>query len=207
MDYKQSKNFFSKTYLRNLMILAVCGAALILLMAVVWWFLWEYIPDLVSEILMVVGAAMIIASITMRPKEKYLMEQIEEQIPTFRQDTADKLKLPSDFDDESLTLWGFCEGNTQKVTKTGKILTDRIQISVLYLKKNDLYIRTERLCLTADERSVMDYSLPLAETRLTVSEDETSLICQSGEETVVLSIREKDYNLEQYLELVAHKQR
>lgn len=206
MDYKRNQKFFSKTYPRNLIILAICGALLIILMSIVWWFLWEYVPDLVSEALIIVGAAMIIASITMRPKEKYLMEQIEEQIPTFRQDTADKLKLPSDFDDESLTFWGFRQGNTQKVTKTGKILTDRMQISVLYLKKNDLYIRTESLCLTADESSVEVYSLPLSDLRLTVSEDETTLTCQSGEDNVVLPIREKDFNLEQYMEKIAHRQ-
>lgn len=206
MDYKRNKNFFSKTYAKNLNILAICGAALILLMVVVWWFLWEYIPDLVSEILMVVGAAMIIASITMRPKMKDLTEQIEEHIPVFRQETADKLKLPSDFDDESLTLWGYQEGNFEKITKSGQKITDRVQYSTLYLKRSDLYIRTERLCLTADERSVMDYSLPLADLRLTVSEDETSLICQSTGETVVLPIQEKDYNLEQYLDKLAHRQ-
>lgn len=207
MDYKRNKNFFSKTYTRNLNILAICGAALILLMAVVWWFLWEYIPDLVSEIFIILGAAMIIASITMRPKMKDLTEQIEEHIPEFRQETADKLKLPSDFDDHSITLWGYLDGNFEKVTKSGQKLTNRVQYSTLYLKRSNLYIRTEKLCLTADEGSVLDYSLPLADLHLTVREDEKSLICESGKEKVVLPILEKDYNLEQYLELVAHKQR
>lgn len=203
MDYKRNKRYFSPTYKRNLTVLAVLGIVLAAVCLIVWWYIFWHV---IFEILTVVFIAMAIGAFTMRPKDGYLIEQIEEKIDEFRSATADKLKLPDDLDDNSLIVWGFCPGNVQKQVKN-EIRTDRVCYSMLYLKRSELYIRTRRLGLTAEEESVEEYRLPFGNLQVSFSDDEKTLIFTEKDQTVELPIRDKDYNLEQFLEKLAHRQR
>lgn len=203
MDYKRNQKYFSPTYKRNMTILAILGIALAAVSYIVWWYILYYV---IFEILIVVFIGMAIAGFTMRPKDGYLIDQIEEKIDEFRSATADKLKLPADLDENSLVVWGFCPGRAEKQVKN-EIRTDRVCYAMLYLKRGELYIRTRRLGLLAEEESADEFRLPFEDLQSAFSDDEKTLIFTAKDQTVELPIRQKDYNLEQFLEKLAHRQK
>lgn len=202
MDYKRNKKYFSPTFKRNMIILAVLSIVLAAASYVVWWYILYY--EIIAA-LIVVFAGLAIAAFSMLPKDSYLLDQIEEQIEPFRTATADKLKLPSDLDDNSLVFWGFCPGTAEKAVKN-EVRTDRVCYSMCYMKRSELYVRTRRVGLLAAEESVEEYHLPFDSLTTSVSDDEKTLVLTDSKQTVELPIREKDYNLEQFLEKIAHRQ-
>lgn len=196
MDYKRNKRYFSPTFKRNMTILAVLGIVLAVASYFVWWYILYY-P--IFEILIVIFAAMGIGAFAIRPKADYTQNQIDEQLTAFRADTTEKLKLPADFDDNSLLVWGYCPGTVEKMTQNG-VQTDRVCASVLYLRRSELYVRTRRFGLLAEEEAVEEYHLPYDALQFSVDEIQKQIRFASGDQSVTLHIRDKDYNLDQFLE-------
>lgn len=203
MDYKRNKRYFSPTFKRNMTILAVLGIALAVVSFIVWWYILYYA---VFEILMIVFIAIAIGAFAMRPKEDYTQSQIDGQLTQFRSDTAEKLRFPSDFDENSILVWGYCPGTVEKPVKSG-IQTDRVCSSVVYLRQSGLYIRTRRFGLLAPEDSVEEYHLSYGGLTAAVADDGMSLTFSGGGQSVSLPIRDNDYNLDHFLEKLNRRQK
>ena len=203
MDYKRNKRYFSPTFKRNMTILSVLGIVLAVASYIVWWYILYYV---IFEILIVIFVAMAIGAFAIRPKADYTQSQIDEQLTQFRTDTVEKLKLPSDFEDNSLLVWGYCPGTVEK-TVGNSVQTDRVGVGVLYLRRSELYVRTRHFGLLAEEDSVEEYHLPYDGLQTAFSEDGKTLTFSSGDQSVILPIREKDFNLEQFLEKLDRRQK
>lgn len=199
MDYKRNKQFFETGYSRKLTILTVCGAVLAPLALFVWWYI--YYSNFVL-LFALIGAAMVIGAISIRPKAKDIDEQIDNARKAFADGTAEKLKYPDDFEENSLTLWGFIEGTVDKTLKSGEKYTDLVKFSSLYLRKSTLYLRTETLSLVEGGSTVTEDSLTLA--GMTVKTDEAALCLHltTTEESINLPVQSVDYPLEEFIEKV-----
>lgn len=203
MDYKRNKRFFDPGFTGKLKILAIIGALVTLIFMALWYFVWiSSIVDALFTIGAIIGIGMIVGAISIRPKLKDITDQIENAGQVFTDDTAEKLKFPNDFGDNSHSVWGFCEGTVEKTLKNGDKLTDRVEFTTLYLRRSSLYVRTQVLSLTEESSTVTDYSLPLA--GMTVKADETAhcLLITTLEDSLLVHIRALDYPLEEYIEKI-----
>lgn len=91
MDFKRNTRYFSQTFARNLTILSIVGGALAVVCGLVWWYIYLGGFAILVEIAAIAGVAMLIGSISIRPSEKYLFEQIE----TARKQFARMRSMPS----------------------------------------------------------------------------------------------------------------
>lgn len=199
MDYKRNKRFFEAGYSRKLTILTICGALLAPLALFVWWYI--YYSNFVL-LFALIGAAMFIGSLSIRPKAKDIDDQIDTARKAFSDSTAEKLKFPDDFEENSHAVWGFTEGTVEKTLKNGEKYTDRVKFASLYPRRSTLYIRTESLSLIEEGSTVSEYSLPLA--GMTIKADETTLclLITTPEESLTLPVQSVDYPLEEFIEKV-----
>lgn len=200
MDIKRNKRFFDPTFSRKLIAVAVCGAALTLICLTVWWYIW--ISSLVSTLLTIgaiIGVGMIIGAISIRPKAKDISDQVENARTAFRDSTAEKLNFPNDFDEDSLLLWGFINGTAEKTLKGGEKYTDRVQFALLYLKRSQLYVRTEICSLTDESNVTNEYALPLSGMTLSVDESSRTLTIHTPDELLTIALYAVDYQLEEYI--------
>lgn len=197
MDYKRNKHFFTPGYSRKLNVLTVCGGVLALLGLFVWWYIWYRIYIFLIAL---AGIATVIGALSIRPKAKDVADQIETARKAFTDTTAEKLKYPDDFEENSLAVWGFCEGTTEKILKNGETYTDRVAFALLYLKKSTLYVRTEVVSLLHEEASTADYSLPLSDMKISIDEASPALIIASTDESLILPVQAIDYSIEQFME-------
>lgn len=196
MDYKRNKRLFDDSFSRKLTVLAICGAVIAPISLIVWWYIWY---SNIMVIAAIIGVGMVIGAVSMRPKVKDVNDQIDDAHKNFYDGTAEKLKYPNDFEEDSLSLWGFIEGNSQKILKSGEKLTDRVQFTLLYLKRSQLYVRSEICSLTEDATSVNEYNLSLAGMTVSVDAPSFTLTIVSKEETINLPIQAVDYQLEEYI--------
>ncbi len=196
MDIKRNIRFFSEKFSRNLTVLAVCGALLAVLCGLTWWFFWSAIY---IEVGIFIGIAMVIGAVTMRPKAKDLIDQVDTARKEFYDNTADKLKYPSDFEEDSLLVWGYISGKAEKMLKGGIRITDRVQFSLLYLKRNSLYIRTETCPLTEEGKTVDEHQLPLAGLKIEADQQTCLLTFTAQDQLLQLPIQAIDYPLEEFI--------
>lgn len=199
MDYKRNKRFFEAGYSRKLTVLTICGAVLAPLALFVWWYI--YYANFVL-LFALIGAAMVIGAISIRPKAKDIDEQIDNARKAFADGTAEKLKYPDDFEENSLTLWGFIEGSVEKTLKNGEKYTDNVKFSSLYLRKSTLYLRTETLSLVEEGSTVTEDSLPLAGMTVKADEGSRRLLITTPELAINLPVQSVDYPLEEFIEKV-----
>lgn len=205
MDYKRNKRYFSPTFKRNMTILAVLGIVLAVLTFIFGWYFY-LLPNFISEPLIAIFIAMGIGAFAIRPKSDYTQNQIDEQMTAFRAETADKLKLPADFEDNALPVWGYCPGTVEKATGSG-VQTDRVCTSILYLRRSELYVRTRCFGLLAPEDSVEEYRLPYDGLKTSVADDGKNVSFTSGDQSVSLPILNRDFNLDQFLEKLDRRQK
>lgn len=196
MDYKRNKRLFNDRFNRKLTILAICGAVIAPLCLIIWWYFWY---SSVMVILAIVGVGMVVGSVSMRPKAQDLIDQIEDLRKTFIDSTSEKLKFPSSFEDDSLSVWGFIEGTTSKTLKNGTTLTDSVQFSTFYLKRTHLYIRTDIISLTEERNSSNEDTLPLSDMTISVDEETLSIKVATPEKSLTLPIHAYDYTIEEYI--------
>lgn len=200
MDIKRNKRFFDPAFSKKLTLAAVLGIILALIFLALWWYIW--ISSIVSSLFTIgaiAGVGITIGALSIRPKVKDVNEQIETAVQALKDATAEKLKFPNDLDENSLTVWGFIEGTTEKTLKNGEKYTDRIQITSLYLKRNHLYIRCEVCSLLEEVSVISECTLPLAGMTVSINESQNTLTITSTEETVAVAIRSVDYQHEEFI--------
>lgn len=196
MDYKHNKRFFDPNFSKKLTVLAICGGVIALLCLFIWWYIYYSNLFVVAA---VIGVGMLIGAVSMRPKAKDIADQIDDMSKQFHDASAEKLKFPSDFEESSLSIHGFVEGNSEKVLKSGQKLTDSVQFSTLYLKYSQLWIRTMTASLVEERNSEETYSLPLQGMEVAADEAAHTLTVKSSEGTLILAIEALDYTLEEFL--------
>lgn len=203
MDYKRNKHFFDPGFSRKLTIIAICGIFLALVFFALWWYIW--ISSIVSTLFtigVIVGAGMTIGALSIRPKAKDVTEQIDSARKTFVDTTAEKLKYPDDFEENSLSVWGFREGTTAKTLKNGEKYTDCVEFASLYLRRSTLYARTEIVSLLKEDISTAEFALSLASMEIKADESTLTLLITSTDESLIIPIQAIDYSLEQFIEKV-----
>lgn len=200
MDYKRNKRFFDPGFERKLTAIALCGAFLTVLFLALWWYIW--ISSIVSTLFTIgafIGIGIVIGAVSIRPKVNDINEQIDIARQAFIDATAEKLKFPNDFEENSISVWGFTDGSIEKTLQNGHKYTDHVMFASLYLKRNQLYIRTEVCSLIEDDRTLNEYALSLAGMTLSADESTHTLTITANEETLTLAIQSIDYLLEEYI--------
>lgn len=206
MDFKRNKRFFSDSFGRKLTVITICGVLLAVLGLALWYFVW--ISSLVSNLFTIsaiIGVGMCIGAISIRPKVKDITDQIDDARLRFIDSTAEKLNFPNDFENDCHLVWGFLEGNAEKKLKSGEIFTDRLQFTALYMKRSQLYVRTECCSLIEDGSDVNEYALPFAETTISADASSLTLTITSPEVSLTIPLQAVDYQLEEYIAKV-HRQ-
>lgn len=204
MDFKRNTRYFSQTFARNLTILSIVGGALAVVGGLVWWYIYLGSFAILVEIAAIAGAVMLIGSISIRPSEKYLFEQIETAEKQFREEALDTFKNPANAEDCTRLVWGFSEGTAKKTTKGGKIVTDQVEFALLWLRRGELAVYRRTSSLQKEESCDSDVRLSLS-TLTAISDWEAgTLTLQTAEETVILPVFEPDYKLEEFLEQLEH---
>ncbi len=69
----------------------------------------------------------------------------------------------------------------------------------LYLKRSQLYVRTEVCSLTEERSTSSEYCLPLAGMTLTADESARTVTITTTEEKLTLAIQSVNYLLEEYI--------
>ncbi len=201
MDYKRNARYFSKTYARNNLILAVSGGILAAAGWFVYWNIYLGFFDLIVEVAAIAGMIMTVSAISQRPSPKDVLEQIEEQAKTFRQASLEAYKFPADAESCTRLLWGFAEGSTERSDGEGKRLTDRVEFALLYRKKGELAVRRQSISLLAEEEvTVTDTRLSLQSLTAKLDGTAGTLTLSTAEECLILPVFSPDYRLEEFLE-------
>lgn len=196
MDIKRNKRFFSENFSLKLTILAICGILLALICGFVWWYVWYSNFILIGA---VVGLAMTVGAVSIRPKLSDITDQLDDARKQLNETAAEKLKYPSDFEEYNLSLFGFVDGTTVKTLKNGMRLTDRVQFTSLYIKRNHLWVLTECCSLTSEDRSSCEYLLPLAGMKISADPVALTLVVTGSEESLTIPFQAFDYSLEEYI--------
>ncbi|MBQ8383443.1 MAG: hypothetical protein IJX47_09595 [Clostridia bacterium] len=205
MDYKRNARYFSKTFARNMLILAVAGVILAAVGGFVWWNVYLGFWDIFVEIAAVVGVILAVSAISQRPSEKDLFEQIEEAKKRFRDEAMEAFGYPVSADDCTRTVWGFVPGSVEKITKDGKTVTDRVEFALIWMKKGELAVRRQTCGLLTEETEIAEFRLSLRTLSATLDREAGVLTLQTPDETLVLSVFEPDYQLEEFVDAITRK--
>lgn len=205
MDYKRNARYFSKTFARNMIVLAVVGVALAAVGGFVWWNIYLGAFDLVVEIAAVAGVILAVSAISQRPSDKDLFEQIAEAQKRFREEALETYGYPANADDCTRIVWGFVPGSWEKITKDGKTVTDRVEFALIWLKKGELAVYRQVVSLLHEENEVSNIRLSRATLSTALNREAGTLTLETPDETMVLSVFEPDYPLEEFLDAVSHR--
>lgn len=205
MDFKRNARYFSKTYAKNITILAIVSAVLAVGGGLFWWYIYLGSFDIIVEIIAIGGAITAVAAFSQRPSEKYLFEQIETAEKRFRDEAMDAYGYPADAENCTRLVWGFVPGSVEKTTKGGKKATDRLEFALIWLKKGELAVRRQNCGLLTEEAMVADVRLSLKNLTATLDREAGELTLSTADETMVLSVFEPDYKLEEFLYEITHR--
>lgn len=206
MDFKRNARYFSKTFARNMIVLAAAGIILAVAGGFIWWNIYLGIFDLVVEIAAVAGVIIAVGAISQRPSEKDLFEQIETAEKRFREEALEVYGYPANADDCTRIVWGFVPGSVEKCTKDGKIVTDRVEFALILRKKGELAVYRQVVSLLSEANEVSDTRLSRATLSATLDREAGMLTLATADETLVLSVFAPDYKLEEFLgEIVRQK--
>ncbi|MBQ8287801.1 MAG: hypothetical protein IJX76_03420 [Clostridia bacterium] len=206
MDYKRNARYFSKTFARNMIILAVAGIILATVGGFIWWNIYLGIFDIIVEIAAVAGVILSASAISQRPSDKDLFEQIEDHKRRFREEALEAYGYPADVENCTRIIWGFVPGSVEKITKDGKTITDRVEFAFIWLKKGELAVYRQTVSLLTEEVQVTDLRLSRATLSTALDREVGMLTLHTPDETMVLSVFAPDYKLEEFLsEIVRQK--
>lgn len=207
MDFRRNARYFSKNFGKNMTILAIIGATLAVVGALVWWYI--YLGDfaIIVEIAAIAGAITAVAAFSQRPSEKYVFEQIENAEKQFRDEAMEVFGYPADAETCTRLLWGFVPGTAEKFTKEGKMVTDRVKFSLIWRKKGEVRIYRKTVSLLQDESEITDTRLSLKELTITSEREAGTLTLSDTNAHLTLSVFEFDYRLEEFLEQIEHLKR
>ncbi len=205
MDFKRNARYFSKTFSRNITILAVIGVVLAIGGGLLWWYVYLGSFAIIVEIIAIASAIMAVAAFSQRPSEKDLLEQIETAEKRFRDEAMDAYGYPVDAENCTRLVWGFVPGSVEKTTKGGKKVTDRPEFALIWLKKGELAVYRKTTALLMEESEVTDVRLSLRELTATLERETGVLTLYTPDETLTLSVFEPDYKLEEFLNEITHR--
>lgn len=203
MDYKRNTGYFSKSFAKNMLILAILGGTVAVVGGFVWWYIYY---SIVIEILAIAGAITAIAALSQRPSDKSIFEQIETAQTKFHQVAMEALGDPADAQTNSCVVWGFVPGTAEKVNKDGKKITDRVEFSLIYLHKGEVRIYRQTVSLLTEESAITDTKLSLQSLTVTLQHDTHTLMLTTPDKSIHLSVYEPDYRLEEFVEAITYQQ-
>ena len=208
MDYKRNQNYFSPTYAKKMTMLAVIGITLAILGGLLWWYV--YLGEVfyyIFELSAIGGVILAIAAFSLRPSEQYLFDQIESAKGRFSDTAMEVFGYPADAENCTRVVWGFVSGTAEKTAKDGKKLTDRVEFSMIHLKKGEVRVYRQTISLLEDSTAVTDTRLAKSTLTATLDRDTHTLTLADTDETVVLAVHSPDYRLEEFLETIGRKGR
>ena len=200
MDYKRNQNYFSPTYAKKMTMLAVIGITLAILGGLLWWYV--YLGEVfyyIFEFSAIGGVILTITAFSLRPSEQYLWEQIDQAERRFREEAMETFGYPSDAENCTRLVWGFLDGTAKKTAKDGKTLTDRVEFSMIWIKKGEIRVYQHAISLLEDSTAVSDRRLSKTTLTTTLNRDAHTLTLTDHEETVVLTVHSPDYRLDEFL--------
>ncbi|MGM9648200.1 MAG: hypothetical protein ACI3YH_08730 [Eubacteriales bacterium] len=200
MDYKRNARYFSKTFDGKMILLAVVGGIVAVMGGLLWWYVYLGNFAIFVEIAAVAGAILLIGTLSQRPSEKDLFEQIEAYEKRFREEALERFSYPADTHRSTRLIWGFVPGEMKKTAKNGKLLTDRVEFALLYLKKGELAVYRQTVSLLRDESEIADIRLSRKSLTATIDQEAGTLCLKTSDETLTLSVFAPDYRLEEFLQ-------
>lgn len=205
MDYKRNARYFSQTFARNMLILAIAGVIIAVAGGFVWWNIYLGFWDVLVEIAAIAGVILAVGAISQRPSEADLFQQIEEAKKRFREEAMESFGYPADAEHCTRLVWGFVPGNVGKAAKGGKKVTDRVEFALIWLKKGELAVRRQTCGLLAEETEVTDIRLSLKTLTTQLDREAGLLTLSTADDTLVLSVFEPDYQLEEFVDKLEHQ--
>lgn len=205
MDFKRNARYFSKTYGKRITIAAVICTILAVGGGLFWWYIYLGSFDIIVEIIAIGSAIGAVAAFSQRPSEKYLFEQIETAEKRFRDEGMEAFGYPADAEHCTRLVWGFFPGSVEKTAKGGKTITDRVEFALIWLKKGELAVRRQTCGLLAEEAAVTDIRLSLKTLTTQLDREASLLTLSTADETLMLSVFEPDYQLEEFLNAITHR--
>lgn len=200
MDFKRNQNYFSQTFSKKMTALAVIGITLAIVSGLLWWYI--YLGEVfyyLFQFAAIGGIVMAIAAISLRPSEQYLFEQIEGTQNRFRDQAMEVFGYPADAENSTRLVWGFVSGTVEKVGKDKKTVTDRVEFSMIHLKKGEVRVYRQIVSLLEDSTEVIDTRLARSALTAILDRDAHTLTLADTDETVVLAIHSPDYQLEEWI--------
>lgn len=201
MDFKRNQNFFSQTFSKKMTALAVIGITLAVVSGLLWWYI--YLGEVfyyICEIAAIGGIILAVAAISQRPSEQYLFEQIESAKKRFREEAMEAFGYPADAENCTRLVWGFLPGTAEKIAKDGKTLTDRVEFSMIHLKKGEIRVYRQVVSLLDDASRITDTRLAKSTLTATLDREAHTLTLTTPDETAVLAVFSPDYQLEEWIE-------
>ena len=201
MDYKRNQNYFSPTYAKKITILAVIGITLSILGSLLWWYV--YLGEVlyyIFELSAIGGVILAIAAFSLRPSEQYLFEQIDSAQKRFADTALEVFGYPADAENCTRLIWGFVAGTVENTAKDGKTLTDRVEFSMIGIKKGEIRVYRQTISLLEDRIEVSDSRLSKSTLSATIDRNAHTLTLADESDSVVLAVHSPDYRLEEFIE-------